>query len=73
MVVDDGSTDRTPRTIEGFGARIQVITHEVNKGKGAAIASALRKTSGVIMVFCDAHLLGLNQCHLGEVGVNEGS
>ena len=64
IVVDDGSTDRTPRILESFGAKIQVITHEVNKGKGAAIVSALRKASGEIVVFCDAHLLGLNQYHL---------
>ena len=64
LVVDDGSTDQTPQIIEGFGADIQVITHEINKGKGAAIVSALRKSSGEIVVFCDAHLLGLNQYHL---------
>jgi glycosyltransferase involved in cell wall biosynthesis len=64
IVVNDGSTDRTPQILECFGAKIQLITHEVNKGKGAAVVSALQKASGEIVVFCDAHLLGLSKYHL---------
>jgi glycosyltransferase involved in cell wall biosynthesis len=64
IVVDDGSTDETPQILEGFEAGIKVITHPVNKGKGAAIVSGIQNASGEIVVFCDAHLLGLNQFHL---------
>lgn len=64
IVADDGSTDQTPQIIKGFGDRIKVITHPVNMGKGAAVVSALQSASGEIVVFCDAHLLGLNQYHL---------
>ncbi len=64
IVVDDGSTDRTPQILRSFGTEIKVITHPVNRGKGAAVVSALQKASGEIVVFCDAHLLGLNRYHL---------
>jgi len=64
VVVDDGSTDRTPEILSSFGTRIEVITHPVNKGKGAAIVSAIKSASGDIMIFCDAHLLGLEEYHL---------
>lgn len=64
IVVDDGSTDRTPQILEGFGDRIRVIRHPVNRGKGAAMASGVRAATGEIVVFCDAHLLGLKQYHL---------
>lgn len=64
IVVDDGSTDQTPQILQRFGSRIRVITHPTNRGKGAALASGLRSASGEIVVFCDAHLLGLRQHHL---------
>ena len=64
IVVDDGSTDRTPRILEGFGGQIRVVRHPVNRGKGAAMASGVRAATGDIVIFCDAHLLGLKQYHL---------
>jgi glycosyltransferase involved in cell wall biosynthesis len=64
IVVDDGSTDQTPKILEKFGEKIKVITHPTNKGKGAAMASGLKEAVGEIMIFCDAHLLGLKQHHL---------
>jgi len=64
IVVDDGSTDRTPEILQKFTGRIEIITHPTNKGKGAAMASGLREAQGEIVVFCDAHLLGLKQHHL---------
>lgn len=64
LVVDDGSTDRTPQILEAFGERIRVLRHPQNRGKGAAMASGVRAATGEIVVFCDAHLLGLRQDHL---------
>ena len=64
IVVDDGSTDQTPKICEKFGEKIKVITHSTNRGKGAAMASGLKKATGEIVIFCDAHLLGLKQHHL---------
>jgi glycosyltransferase involved in cell wall biosynthesis len=64
LVVDDGSTDQTPKILEKFKGRIKVISHPINKGKGAAMASGLKEATGEIVIFCDAHLLGLRQHHL---------
>lgn len=64
IVVDDGSTDQTPKILEKFGEKIKVVTHPTNRGKGAAIATGLKEASGEIVIFCDAHLLGLKQHHL---------
>lgn len=64
LVVDDGSTDRTPQILEAFGERIRVLRHPHNRGKGAAMASGVRAATGEIVAFCDAHLLGLRQDHL---------
>lgn len=40
LVVDDGSTDQTPKIARSLG--VEIITHPVNRGKGAALKSALR-------------------------------
>lgn len=39
LVVDDGSTDRTAE--EGRAAGVEVIRHDINQGKGAAIKTGL--------------------------------
>lgn len=41
LVVDDGSTDRTPEILRGYG-RCTVITHPARQGCGDAIRSAYR-------------------------------
>ena len=43
LVVDDGSTDAT--ATEAHKANVEVIRHEVNQGKGAAIKTGLRALS----------------------------
>jgi glycosyltransferase involved in cell wall biosynthesis len=38
LVVNDGSTDQTAAILAGItDPRLRVITHEVNRGKGAAV------------------------------------
>ncbi|MCS7178729.1 MAG: glycosyltransferase family 2 protein [Anaerolineae bacterium] len=64
VVVDDGSTDRTSQILEDFRPRIRIVRHPVNRGKGAAMASGVRAATGEVVVFCDAHLLGLQSYHL---------
>lgn len=54
LVVDDGSTDNTALIAKLAGAK--VISHKVNKGKGAAIVTALKwakKKKVDIIVFID--------------------
>ncbi|MCK4489851.1 MAG: glycosyltransferase family 2 protein [Anaerolineales bacterium] len=64
IVVDDGSSDKTSQILKTFGESINVISQPVNKGKGAALVSGINEASGEIVIFCDAHLLGLNKYHL---------
>lgn len=64
VVVDDGSNDKTSEILKKFESAITIVTHPINKGKGAAIVSGLNASSGEIVVFCDAHVLGLTKHHL---------
>ena len=64
IVVDDGSSDKTSQILKTFGESVKVISHPVNKGKGTALVSGINEASGEIVIFCDAHLLGLNKYHL---------
>lgn len=37
LVINDGSTDTTAEILDRYAARVEVITHPVNKGKGRAL------------------------------------
>ncbi|HEV3163421.1 MAG TPA: glycosyltransferase family 2 protein [Isosphaeraceae bacterium] len=57
LVVDDGSTDRTPELLRKFPS-VQVIHHEKNRGYGASLRSAFARTleagyEGLITLDCD--------------------
>jgi dolichyl-phosphate beta-glucosyltransferase len=56
IVVDDGSRDDTPRILaeRRAGSGLVVLTHERNRGKGAALKTAARASSGEIFLFMDA-------------------
>jgi glycosyltransferase involved in cell wall biosynthesis len=58
VVVDDGSSDGSRPLLERLAATglIRLIAHEVNRGKGAAIQTALAHATGDIVVFQDADL-----------------
>ncbi|MEV0267485.1 glycosyltransferase family 2 protein [Hamadaea sp. NPDC050747] len=57
VVVNDGSSDRTREILEGWeDARLRPINHERNKGKGAAIRTAVDAADGDYMVILDADL-----------------
>ena len=43
LVVDDGSTDRTPELLRGFPT-VKVVRHPRNRGYGAGLISAFRHT-----------------------------
>jgi dolichol-phosphate mannosyltransferase len=57
LVVDDGSTDRTPELLRGF-PQVQVIRHAKNRGYGAGLQSAFQRAlesqyDGVVTIDCD--------------------
>ena len=57
LVVDDGSSDRTPQLLETF-PEVQVIRHPVNRGYGAGLTSAFARTleggyDGLVTLDCD--------------------
>ncbi|HEX6967651.1 MAG TPA: glycosyltransferase family 2 protein [Micromonosporaceae bacterium] len=57
IIVNDGSRDRTGEILDSFDdARVRVITHPRNAGKGAAIRSAVDGAEGDYMVILDADL-----------------
>ena len=56
IMVDDGSTDGTREILKGLGARAKVIFHEANRGKGAALRTALTHATGDLVIIQDADL-----------------
>jgi glycosyltransferase involved in cell wall biosynthesis len=56
IVVDDASTDRTPEILHAFRDRVHLIRHERNRGKGAALRTALAHATGDFIVPQDADL-----------------
>jgi glycosyltransferase involved in cell wall biosynthesis len=57
VVVDDGSRDSTAEILAGIrDERLHVIVHPRNKGKGAAIRTAVDGATGDYMVILDADL-----------------
>lgn len=53
IVVDDGSTDATARTAQGYGERVRYIFQE-NQGPSAARNTGLRAAQGDFLLFLDA-------------------
>ncbi len=58
IIVDDGSTDGTREILrEGtWDARVRILEHEHNRGKGAAVQTALAAARGELACIFDADL-----------------
>lgn len=62
IVVDDASTDETPAILTGLledpelAGVVTLLTHPQNRGKGAAIRTALEQVSGEVVIIQDADL-----------------
>ena len=57
IVVDDGSTDGTGRLLRAYSRRgVAVLCHPVNRGKGAAVLTGVRKATGTHVIILDADL-----------------
>ncbi len=57
LIVDDGSTDGTRDVVRQLAdSTVRVITHEHNRGKGAAIRSGIEQLTGDLVLVQDADL-----------------
>jgi glycosyltransferase involved in cell wall biosynthesis len=59
IVVDDGSVDDTAQQVRSLQAEIeglQLLTHDRNRGKGAAVRAGIAASTGDIVVIQDADL-----------------
>ena len=59
VVVDDGSRDASPDRIEEIArsdARVRLVRHEHNRGKGAAIRTGIARATGDVVLIQDADL-----------------
>lgn len=58
VIVDDGSTDGTARCLRELAAwpGVRVLTHPVNRGKGAALRSGIAAATGEVVVIQDADM-----------------
>ncbi len=58
VIVDDGSTDGTGEILQGLDSNesIRVLTHEHNRGKGAALRTGISAVEGDVIIIQDADL-----------------
>ncbi len=56
IVIDDGSTDRTPEVLAGYAGRVETLRNPKPGGKGAAIRQALAHAVGETVIIQDADL-----------------
>jgi glycosyltransferase involved in cell wall biosynthesis len=57
IVVDDGSTDKTPQLLEAAAredSALRVITHRRNRGYGASLKTGIMRTTADLIVITDA-------------------
>ncbi|MFQ5620561.1 MAG: glycosyltransferase family 2 protein [Candidatus Nanoarchaeia archaeon] len=56
VLVNDGSADKSGEILDEYKDKYVVVHHEVNKGKGAAIQTAIKHATGDFVIVQDADL-----------------
>src|ERR1700730_8452907 len=59
IVVDDGSSDATPKLIESYGGKyagLRLVSNGRNRGKGFSVRHGVLEACGEIVLFTDADL-----------------
>lgn len=67
IVVDDGSTDQTFRSVAQFRPGVALLRHTKNEGKAAAMVDGITKSRGDILLFLDADTVGLTHRDLDRM------
>lgn len=70
IIVNDGSKDRTEAIAKEFvknNPKMRLISHEVNKGKAAAVITAINAATSELIVMLDADLLSLKDKHIDDL------
>ncbi len=68
IVVDDGSTDKTPEIIRSFNQKkLRIISLKRNKGKSGAVKVAAKGLSTDILFFCDGDLHNFKKKHIKQI------
>lgn len=67
ICINDGSTDRSLKILKSFGRKIILINFKKNRGKGAVLATGIKKAKTDIVVFLDSDLVGLKPHHLKKL------
>lgn len=65
VVVNDGSTDKTPLISKKMG--VNLVNLGENKGKGYALYEGVKNSIGDIIIFLDADLIDLKTYHITEL------
>ena len=63
ICVNDGSTDKTLKILEGFGNKIKLISFKENRGKSYVMVAGVKRAKGDIILFCDADLTKIKKSH----------
>ncbi|PJA10730.1 hypothetical protein COX67_03445, partial [Candidatus Falkowbacteria bacterium CG_4_10_14_0_2_um_filter_36_22] len=66
IVVDDGSTDKTPEAVKNFG-QVKLLRNNKNKGKAYSMQRGMDATKADIIFFCDADLKGLTPSMVEQI------
>jgi len=56
IIVDDGSTDGTRKILKDLESRYEIVYHDKNQGKGAAIRNGFSRAEGEVVLIQDADL-----------------